>query len=511
MPPRKQKAEEDGPWPARVRLMNLAAALWWLGVTAYVLYQFAAPDNKRARVFVFEVTRNVYNVTTNSVVAEPLATISPLLLMFGFGIMTCAFHLARFIMDARAYDQAVIHRSDVTQFVEYAGSSTLMLLAITLVTRVSDIATLVPVMAGNVVVMLLGAAAEAQFAKVERLRRQGTPEKAVCKRSWGLVLSGMSWFLWLAIWVPSGLSFFSSIAAAPAASDIPTYVWLIWLALFGMHLGFPSLFTYRSIIDAVLAPVTDRAQRVTRDMRVLIFYIVLSIANKSMLVALVTYANMQLPDAFVNAATDLAVESGYAELSMHAFFATGYIFVALLMVRLLDRRLHVANKVDLSGPMGPKLGLFYLALDFVPAGWVMYQTVFDAGERAYVPGLMLAIYIATQALYAPAYEDFSVSRTRGGVMRWCILQVISLVAFGTMVGWNFLSPVWGTAMPWNRIVGLVMGVVSLLAQAIIDGVLVLKYMVQAVTPKNPSLAPRMSTNGERNVQGYAGSGSYGRV
>lgn len=66
-------------------------------------------------------------------------------------------------------------------------------------------------------------------------------------------------------------------------------------------------------------------------------------------------------------------------------------------------------------------------------------------------------------------------------------------------------------MPWNRVVGLVMGVVSLLAQAIIDGVLVLKYMVQAVTPKNPSLAPRMSTNGERNVQGYAGIGSYGRV
>lgn len=504
------KPPSAGPWPARVRIMNLVAAAWWLAVTAYTVYQFADPGNKRARVFTFEVTRNVFNATTGAVVAEPLATVSPLLLMFGFSIMTCAFHLARFIMDARSYDQAVVHRSDVTQFVEYAGSSTLMLLAITLITRVSDIGTLVAVMAGNVVVMLLGAAAEAQFAKVERLRRDGTPKKAACKRSWGIVLSGMSWFLWLAIWVPGGLSFFSAIAAAPAAADIPLYVWLIWIGLFGLHLGFPALFTYRSLVDAVFAPVKDDAARIGRDMRVLIAYIVLSVTNKSVLVALVTYANMQLPTAFVDAATDLAAESGYAELSMHAFFAAGYAFAAFLLVRLLDRRLHVANKVDLSGPIGPKLGLLYLALDFVPAGWVMYQTVFDAGERAYVPGLMLAVYIATQALYAPAYEDFAVSKTRGGVMRWCILQFVSLVAFGVMVGWNFLSPVWGTAMPWNRVTGLVMGVVSLVAQTSIDGVLVLKHMVQSVTDKQPSSAPRMSTNGERNAVGY-GAGAYGRV
>ena len=482
--------------PARVRTLQLVLALYWVTLAAWQVYEFAA--NKSARVFSYEVVRSVLDPVTRTYDDVTVGRVTPVVVMFGFAVITAIFHMARFVSNARGYHAVYIARTEASQFAEYAGSASLMLLAIAVITGVRNVDTLALMLVSNAGAMLLGAAAQYAFARHARralshgTSSTGTPRRRRCARSWGWVFFGISTALWLAAWVPTAVSFFGAVAAA--AESVPDFVWSIWIALFALHTVFVVIFIFRARVDSQI--VCQPADREVSDSRLQVAYAAASATAKTVLVALVVYARYQLSAAYVDAQPDLAVTSGYSELAAYAFVAGGYAFVALLLLRVADYSFRPAldDIANLSGPLGNYRGLLYLAANFVPTGWVMYAAVYNAGEQGWGTAIALALYIGTQALYVPAYED--VMLVGGGIdlLRWGAFQVLSILAFVALVVLNYLAPIYaGNAMPWYRWVEIGFGVLSFALQTAVDGIIVLRYMYARVGRSEQVCTARIPT------------------
>lgn len=197
----------------RERVFELVNACFWCVVFAVCVYQFASPDAKSARVFARPLTTWYTNPATGETSARLITKLTPVLFCVGFASITALFHFARFFSDVVRHTQAIVHRSDVLMYVEYGMSSTMMLVAISMISGVTAIETLVPVIVGNFSVMILGLIAEALSTDYEATKRS-------CMRSLSIVAHALSWLVWFAVWTPSGVSFFVTLSSVDSSSEI---------------------------------------------------------------------------------------------------------------------------------------------------------------------------------------------------------------------------------------------------------------------------------------------------
>lgn len=247
--------------------MHVAAAV--LHLTVYIGLALAYRWMKALRVFSAVLTMPTFDVATLSVVPRQVGTLNVTSFVSVFPLLTALCHIL--VATAPATVDGWLNGGfQMLRWLEYAVTSSVMLVGITCVVGVGDITVLAVLAAANAASMLAGLVSE----RVESARAR-----------WFAYV--VSWILHAAAWLPAVAVF----ASAPIA-DLPDFVIAIFVTLVACFASFPLVFTVHLITRRARPVAVERA------------YIVLSFVAKTILVILVGFAALRLDSAFVDAAPE---------------------------------------------------------------------------------------------------------------------------------------------------------------------------------------------------------------
>lgn len=266
-------------WHALMALVYAASII-------VVVACYATMDRLRAFVVPVYLSKTLFNATLGTPMSPEstlVGTLNIALLMVAFLLVTCHEHVYQSMVSAIDHASGgfgVIGRGNRARWPSYAVSATVMLLAISLLSGVVDLATLCTIAGANFGAMILGHASE---------------DRESLLAYWG------SWIAHLIAWIPTMLQF------AQTGVDAP---WFVWVIIILMVVAFMSFAVTHTVFRFCCSTARYEADRIVR-MRELA-YLFESAFAKLPLVMLVIGTASRFPDAAVAVANDASFYAPYS-------------------------------------------------------------------------------------------------------------------------------------------------------------------------------------------------------